>query len=136
MVSTGTQVAEQVIRALHQGAVLALSKGDLDSVMAVYADDVISLPPGQPARVGKAAVRSMWQESLAEYDVQVTVNIEEVHVTAEWAFERGTFEMQLAPKAGGPAISDSGKYLDLLKQVDGQWKYWRVSWNSSQPPAS
>ncbi len=114
---------------------MALGEGDLDGLMAVYADDVISLPPGQPALVGRAAVRAVWEASLAEYDVQVTVDIEEVRVTAEWAFERGTFEMQLTPKAGGPTISDFGKYLDVLRQVDGQWKYWRMSWNSSQSPA-
>ena len=130
-----TTEAEQAIRDLHEGATVALGEGDLDGLMAVYADDVISLPPGQPALVGRAAVRAVWEASLAEYDVQVTVDIEEVRVTAEWAFERGTFEMQLTPKAGGPTISDIGKYLDVLRQVDGQWKYWRMSWNSSQSPA-
>jgi uncharacterized protein (TIGR02246 family) len=130
-----TTESEQAIRDLHESALVALGEGDLDRLMAVYADDVISLPPGQPALVGNGAVRAMWEASLAEYDIQVIVNIEEVHVTAEWAFERGTFEMQLTPKSGGPTVTDIGKYLDVLKQVDGQWQYWRVSWNSSQSPA-
>jgi uncharacterized protein (TIGR02246 family) len=130
-----TTESEQAIRDLHESALVAVGDGDLDGLMAVYADDVISLPPGQPALVGRTAVRAMWEASLAEYDMQVTVDIEEVHVTGEWAFERGTFEMQLSPKSGGPTVIDIGKYLDVLKQVDGQWQYWRVSWNSSQSAA-
>lgn len=135
MESAATQVAVREIRTLHEAALVGLRKGDLDSVMAVYADDVISQPPGQPARVGKAAVRSMWEEVLAGFHVQVHVNILEVHVTGDWAFERGTFEMQLSPKVGGPSINDTGKYLDVLRQAGGEWRYWRVTWNSSQPPA-
>lgn len=102
--------------------------------MSVYADDVISLPPNQPALVGRAAVQAMWEETLTDFAIEVSVNVEEVEVAGGWAFERGTFNMKLSPRAGGEPIADTGKYLDVLRQqADGSWKYARVSWNSSQP---
>jgi ketosteroid isomerase-like protein len=111
-----------------------LSRGDLDSLMSVYAEDVISLPPNQPARVGKAAVQAMWEETLSDFAVEVSVSVEEVEVAGGWAFERGTFNMRLSPRAGDAPIEDTGKYLDVLRQqADGSWKYSRVSWNSSEP---
>jgi ketosteroid isomerase-like protein len=111
-----------------------LSRGDLDSLVSVYAEDVISLPPNQPARVGKAAVQAMWEETLSDFAVEVSVSVEEVEVAGGWAFERGTFNMRLSPRAGDAPIEVTGKYLDVLRQqADGSWKYSRVSWNSSEP---
>jgi ketosteroid isomerase-like protein len=134
MMTPETGSAESAIKNQHHEATTALSKGDLASVMSVYADDVISLPPNQPARVGKAAVQSLWEETLTDFAVEVSVNVEEVEVAGGWAFERGTFDMKLSPRAGGAPIEDTGKYLDVLRQqADGSWKYARVSWNSSQP---
>jgi ketosteroid isomerase-like protein len=134
MTTRETGSAESLIRAQHEKATAALSSGDLDRVMSVYADDVISLPPNQAALVGKAAVQSMWEETLTDFAVEVSVDVEEVEVAGGWAFERGTFNMKLSPRAGGAPIADTGKYLDVLRQqADGSWKYSRVSWNSSQP---
>ena len=132
--ATESESAERTITAIHEAATVALGRGDLDGVMGSYADDVISLPPNQPALFGKDAVRSMWEDLLTDFAVEVSVSVDEVEVAGQWAFERGTFDMKLSPRAGGSPIEDSGKYLDILrKQPDGSWKYSRVSWNSSQP---
>ncbi len=126
--------AEQAIREQHHRATSALSAGDLDSMMAVYADDVVMLPPNEPAREGTAAIRSMWEGLLSAFGVEVAVSVEEVNVVGEWAFERGTFEMKLTPRSGEAPVEDSGKYLDVLRRnADGDWKYWRLCFNSSQP---
>lgn len=129
-----TQRADETIRQQHHRATSALSAGDLDSMMTVYADDVIMMPPNEPARAGKAAIRSMWEDLLSAFGVEVSVNVEEVEVLDEWAFERGTFRMKLTPRSGGAPVEDSGKYLDILRrQADGSWKYSRLAFNSSQP---
>jgi uncharacterized protein (TIGR02246 family) len=126
--------AEQAIKEQHHRATSALSAGDLDSMMEVYADDVVMLPPNEPTRVGTAAIRSMWEGLLSTFAVEVTVSVEEVNVVGEWAFERGTFAMKLMPRGGGAPVEDSGKYLDILRRLeDGDWKYWRLCFNSSQP---
>ena len=134
MTTWETGSPESLIKSQHEEANAALSRGDLDSLMSAYADDVISLPPNQPALVGKAAVQTMWEQALTDFAIEVSVNVEEVEVAGSWAFERGTFKMKLSPRAGGAPIEDTGKYLDVLRQqADGSWKYSRVSWNSSQP---
>ncbi len=126
--------AEAIIRTLHEESNVALSRGDVDSVMSVYADDVISMPPNQALLVGKAAIRSMWEGILSDYSIEASVSVQEVEVTGPWAFERGTYQMTLTPKGGGPGIEDDGKYLDIVRrQPDGSWKYFRVSWSSSRP---
>ena len=78
-----TGSVKRLIRTTHEEANLALSRGDLESLMTVYADDVISMPPNQPARVGKAAVRSMWEDVLSTFSVESSVSVEEVEVAGE-----------------------------------------------------
>ncbi len=134
MASAEKTDAEAIIRTLHEEANVALSRGDVDSVMSVYANDVISMPPNQPPLLGKAAIRSMWEGVLSNYSIEASVCVEEVEVTGPWAFERGTYQMTLTPNSGGPGIEDDGKYLDIVRQqADGSWKYFRVSWSSSRP---
>jgi ketosteroid isomerase-like protein len=137
MSNTESQSAEGVITDQHHRGTAALSTGDLDSMMSVYADDVIMMPPNDAPRVGIAAVRSMWEELLQAFAVEVSVSVEEVEAVGEWAFERGTFRMKLTSKTGGAPSEDFGKYLDILKrQADGTWKYSRLMFNSSQPHPS
>lgn len=128
-----TEHIEKAIMDQHHNATLALSSGDLEALMSVYADDIVMMPPNQPERLGKAAVRSMWQDLLRDFTVQVSVSTEEVKVLGEWAFERGTFAMEMVPKSGGAPLQDIGKYLDVLQQqADGSYKPSRVCFNSSQ----
>ncbi|MFH1068758.1 MAG: DUF4440 domain-containing protein [Candidatus Glassbacteria bacterium] len=134
MEKTETASDVQAIRTLHAESNRALSRGDLDTLMSVYADDVISMPANQPPRIGKAAVRSMWEEVLRDYAVESSVTVEEVVIAGDWAYERGGYNLKFDPRAGGVSIEDVGKYLDILqRQPDGNWKYYRVSWSSNKP---
>lgn len=126
--------AEEIISRLHEESNMALSRGDVDSVMEVYSDDVISMPPNQLPLEGKAAVRSMWENLLADFSVDASVSVDEVIVNGNWAFERGRWKMTLTPKDEKSVIQDDGTYLDIVqKQLDGEWKYARVSWSSNHP---
>jgi uncharacterized protein (TIGR02246 family) len=119
---------------MHVEANVALSQGDPDKVMAIYANDVMTMPPNQAPLVGKPAVRAMREGFLSTYVIDASVSVEEVEVAGDLAFDRGSYRMKLTPKAGGPPIEDEGKYLDILRrQPDGSWKYARVSWSSSRP---
>lgn len=131
-----TSSSETIISQLHQESNVALSRGDVDSVMEVYTDDVISMPPNQPPLEGKPAIRAMWEGLLADFSIDASVTVDEIRISGEWAFERGRWEMTLTPRNEGSVIQDNGTYLDILhKQPTGEWKYARVSWSSNRPPS-
>ena len=137
MSQTDVGEAERAIRDQHHQATKELSNGNLEALMAAYADDVVMMPPNEAERVGKVAVRSMWENLLKDFTAEVVVSINEVQVLGEWAFERGTFTMELTPRTGGPPVHDLGKYLDVLRrQPDGSYKYTRLMFNSSQAPST
>ena len=58
----------------------------------------------------------------------------EVLIGDEWATELATFEWTLAPVAGGPAVTDRGKYVQVWhREPDGRWLFARELWNSTTP---
>jgi len=42
--------------------------------------------------------------------------LEELEVHSSWAFTRRSYQSVLIPKDGRPAVEESGKYLEILKQ--------------------
>jgi ketosteroid isomerase-like protein len=60
---------------------------------------------------------------------------EEIQLSGNFGFARGTYSALLVPKAGGEEIPIDGKYLTIFKkQADGTWKIYRDAFNSSVPP--
>ena len=54
---------------------------------------------------------------------------------ADWAFERGSYEISLTPRAGGDPLRDSGKYLTIYRRAPGhEWLMAHDIWNSDTQP--
>lgn len=52
--------------------------------------------------------------------------IEEMRVSGDYAFERGTYRDSMRPRSGGDTIRTSGKIMRILqRQPDGSWKIHR-----------
>ncbi len=115
----------------------ALRTNASDSLMALMADDVMLMPPNEPALKGKAAVRAWYDQFLTQLRTTgLTISDREVLIGGEWATEIAAFEWTLVPVAGGPAVIDRGSYMQLWhRQPDGRWFFSRELWNSAAPAA-
>ena len=124
---------QEAIRKLMEESVAALNRGDIEASLALQASDACVLAPLCPAEVGLAAIRASLVSLFKEYFVRESRTLEEVEVQGTWAFTRGSYQSVLTPKDGRPAIEESGKYLEILKQdAAGAWKYYRSIWNSDR----
>jgi len=124
---------KESIRKLMDEAVVALNRGDIEASLALQASDAHVLAPLRPAEVGSAAIRASLENLFKEYSVRESRTLEEVEVHGSWAFTRGSYRSFLIPKNGRPAIEESGKYLEILKQdATGAWKYYKSIWNSDR----
>ncbi len=103
--------------------------------MAGFTDDGMQMPPGFPRNVGREAIRAWAQAFLAPFDANFAITPDEVQVvSADWAFETGTWEITLTPKAGGEPVRDVGKYITVHRRQPDEWAMARDIWNSSNPP--
>ena len=112
----------------------AVNAGDAAAVAALFTDDAVGMLPNAPAAMGKEAIQSNLQSRFDQFTYELVNSQGEAVGAGNWAFSRGAYTLKATPKAGGKAIEDSGKYLNILeRQSDGSWKIARHIWNSDKP---
>lgn len=111
----------------------AYQAGDVDKLMSLYADDVISLPPGRPKMEGKAALQADFEMLYQDFTLkQDTFKVVDLQVNGDTAFRRAEWTQTLTPKAGGEAIVETGKCMVGFKKVGSEWKIaWEI-WNTDK----
>ena len=131
--------AEDIVAivALRDSIQAAENGGRADGMLAAFAEDVVVLPPNTAALNGKTAATEYLRGGLSAMVMTVQYTSEEVVITGDWAFDRGSYNGSMTPRAGGATTTDRGKYLWILHRgADGAWKYHRVMWNADTAPAS
>jgi uncharacterized protein (TIGR02246 family) len=131
----GSKTDLEAIDRVRDAHVAALNACDAEAWVAQFTDDGVQMPPNAHANVGRTMIGSWSQAFLAQFRLQFALAVDEVRVLGEWAFERGGYTIRLHPKAGGPPIQDSGKYITVYQRKPGDtWRMARDIWNSSSPP--
>jgi uncharacterized protein (TIGR02246 family) len=122
------------IEALLQQYGSVVTTGDLDAWLALWIEECVVMPPEMPAVYGKDNLRALQAPSFENFKWSMTVNTQEVKVSGNLAFARGTYSAMLTPKGGGAPQKVEGKFLSILeRQNDGTWKLARDCFNSSVP---
>jgi ketosteroid isomerase-like protein len=112
------------------------NSGDLDRRMATMAPDAIIMPPNRPSIVGKGEIRQLSQAYQATFEEKCILAYDEIETAGNWGFVRATVTATRTAKSDGAAEKVSLKNLWILKrQPDGKWKFWRIMFNSNNPPA-
>ena len=124
------------IRAKDQAFTAAMVAGDVETVMAQYADDAIVLPPGAPMLEGSQAIREMFAPWLSSSPPSsMTLDSETIVVagSGDYAHAVGTFTIS-GTEPNGVQYSDNGKFVAVWRNVGGDWKMVADIWNSDNPP--
>ena len=111
----------------------ACKAGDLARLAERYEEGAVSMPPGAPALVGRAAI-------VADFDGFLAKNRGEHHTlspvrvgSGDLVVERAFYHMTITPKDGAPAIEEAGKHIVVYhRQSDGSWKVASEIWNAGQ----
>jgi len=131
-----TEADVEAINRIHEERIAAFNDGDVERWIGLVAEDAIFMPMNAPALVGRDALQSFYVDWFAQFIVGLTHSAEEIMVSGDLAFARGTVAITLTPREGGDVTQDERKYIEIFqRQTDGSWKYWRAIWNSDNPPA-
>jgi uncharacterized protein (TIGR02246 family) len=114
--------------------IAAFNAGDVETVVSLYTDDVIVMPPGEPTLHGRGAVRR-WLEAFFEgHTARQSLVNDEVVVAGEWAWMRGHFTLAIEPRDGSGERRHQGKHLVIWRrQESGGWRAARDIWNLDAP---
>lgn len=126
----------EAIRAQDQAWADAAKAGDAAAIAALYTPDAVILPPGSSRVEGTQDIQEYFAGMLEAPLSSVTLDSDIVTVAAagDYAYANGTWTMSgTAPD--GSEWSEQGKYTEIWKNVDGDWKIVSDIWNSDTPPA-
>jgi uncharacterized protein (TIGR02246 family) len=121
------------IRAQVDQFVAAWNVADNATIGSLIADDVILMQPDGPALQGHDAILATIAEAYDIAMMQQSATVDEVIVMGDYAYARGTWNLDPTPAAGADVPAANGKWSTLSQRgLDGAWQMSRWMWN--QPP--
>jgi len=125
------------IEKLRQQDIAATLSRDPVALTDLWTDDAVRLGAGQPAEVGKQAIRESNERQIAATpELRVLSYVPETKdltITDGWAFEWRYFTASYVESPGGEVKRIRGKVLMVLKKLpDGSWKCFRGMGDTSQ----
>lgn len=106
-----TEADVEAITALYDQYMSTIAEGDVDGYVALWIEDMILMPPNNAIVEGKEAARQWVQSYFDQFRIKEILSLDEIAVSCDWAFARGTYEFQATPKTEGEAIQTSGKII-------------------------
>lgn len=124
------------IRSLGETYAQAVLAMDADAVAVLYADDAIEMPPNEPARVGREAIRERYAGAfqLGMASSEFTITSVDIDGMDGLAYDRGTWTWTGTPPGMTEPVTETGKHVSVVRrQEDGSWLWTAVIWNSDLP---
>jgi ketosteroid isomerase-like protein len=132
--AAGTSDDETAIRAGSGSWPVAHNAGNVDTMVALYVDDAIPMPPDAPAVAGHVAIRDYLTKDVAETKA-AGMSIKDVDssvgVSGNLGWHAGKFAVV---DASGKTVG-TGKYSEIWRKTDGKWLMIRDMWNNDAPAA-
>ncbi|MGJ7524964.1 YybH family protein [Variovorax sp. GB1P17] len=131
--ATTTAISQQLHRYEQ-----ALNTSDVDSVMALYADDAVFMPQNSLPAVGRDAVRAAYRQVFAGIKLDVRFQVDEIRqLSRDWAYARTRSSGTTTPLSGNqPPGAEANQELFMFhRDADGQWRFARYIFSTTNTPA-
>ena len=128
------------IEKLRQQDIAATLSRDAVALTDLWTDDAIRIGVGQPAEVGKQAIRASYDRLTANKDFKVLSYVPEIKdftfLDDGWAVEWRAFTASYVESPGGEVKQIRGTVLGVWKKLpDGSWKAFRGMGSTESPTA-
>lgn len=125
-----TRADAEAIKKSTADFTVAFNNKEVDNVVAFYVDNSVLMPPNKPLLRGRDALKSYYGSEVARGG-QLTMATEEVEGHGPLAYVSGTYTITYE---GG--TRDRGKYLRVLRLMNGTWRLEKTIWSSDLPVQS
>jgi ketosteroid isomerase-like protein len=103
----------------------AYSGHALDAIVGRYAPDALSIPAHHGALRGRDELRAWYERRVGDYEMTAVSQMDSVDIIGDLAITSGIFRVTRKPEDGVAGLDHGGRYLTVMKRIDGQWLLWR-----------
>ncbi|HEY1250574.1 MAG TPA: DUF4440 domain-containing protein [Thermoanaerobaculia bacterium] len=113
------------VQQLNDAFLKALSAGDIEGLMKLYAADAVLFPPGEKVAKGQDEIRFKWKDLMDANTISDTALKDAKYVgsptvSAGW----GNVSMKLSPKNGKKEPKTiEGRFSTIAEKRNGKWAY-------------
>ena len=130
------QAEKNTISNLEDQWTVALQTSNVEKILSFHASEAVAMNPNKPITIGLEAIRkgtdSLFADTTLLFNTYSgTVDTIEVSSTGDLAYARDLQEITIKTKNG--LFKDKGKWVDIWKKIDGQWKVTVTISNSDLP---
>jgi ketosteroid isomerase-like protein len=131
-----TLAEANAIRNLEDQWTVALQKSDTDKIISFFNTDAVAMKPNTPISIGLQAIRKERETSFTDTTMlyktySSKIDTIEVSASGDLAYVRGTD--RITTKTPNGLVDDMGKWVDIWKKINGEWKVVVNIWNSDMP---
>ena len=127
-----TAAEEAALKAITAAWLEAYNAGDVEKIVAMYAEDAVLMPPHAPVANGHAGIRAFLTTDTAaakSAGVKLVPGAATAGAAGDTGWESGSYTVADAKGA----VVDSGSYLSVARKVGGKWLLIRDTYNSDRP---
>jgi len=118
------------IRQKNQEFVDAFNAKHVQQILDLYADNSVFMPPNMPTLRGSDALKMYYGDLFHGGATNLKLEVGEVSGHGPIAYQTGPYELDYA--ADG-SKHDRGKYLFVLRNMNGTWRLQYTMWSSDLP---
>lgn len=128
---------EDALRKQDEAWSKAAGTMDVEKTVSFYSSDAVVMPPNSPVLNSKDSIHALWKGMLSApgFSGGWKPNKIEIAGSGDLGYITGTYEFTENDASGKPT-TDRGKYLEVWKKSDGNWKCVADIFNTDLPLAS
>lgn len=110
---------------------VAYDAGDIETIAGYYSDELVKLRQGAPPET-KSAVVERLAASFREYRGRLEVVNDEIGISGDLAFVRGSFTVTLVHSTRGETQTAQRRFLEIWRRESGGWRVGRTMDNRGE----
>ena len=121
-----TQIRSEIVT-IETAWAAAQNAKDVNALMALYAEDAVSMPDGEPMVTGKAAIQKKQKADFAKPSTYASIAFETLDVYAQGNVATEVGKTMYKDAAG--KTTGGGKYIAVYEKRDGKYLCIREIYN-------
>jgi ketosteroid isomerase-like protein len=120
---------QQAIRVATSALETAFNAKDVNKILTLYTENSVFMPPNKPLLRGRDSLKGFYEGLLNGGSKDLKLTPADVAGHGPLAYESGSYS-----RMNGD-VHDRGKYLFIVRNMNGAWKIEYTSWSSDLPPS-